>query len=212
MSSASSSVSTTSSAAASSMAMAVAMASAASLMAASSMSSASASVWAISMAAAILTSSAASMASSASIFTRSSSPMRASASGAIMACIRVRPPAATMASRRSAAQWCSIDQDARRAAGWDGLGELLEPVDAQPGVTLGDREGTQLGTHVPPSVPPARETDESAGDGAQALPLVLRQVGQVHRVADAAVLVLLDEQDVDDPDDATASAPGAARP
>ena len=72
------------------------------------MSSAAASVWAISMAAASLTSSASSMASSASIFTRSSSPTMASASGVIMACMRLWPPAAAMASRRSVAQWCSM--------------------------------------------------------------------------------------------------------
>ncbi len=62
----------------------------------------------MSMAAASLTSSAASMASSASIFTRSSSPTMARASGEIIACISVRPPASTIASRRLAAQWCSM--------------------------------------------------------------------------------------------------------
>ena len=46
------------------------------------------------------------------------------------------------------------------------------------------------------------EANEAAGDRAQAHPLVLGQVGQVHRALDAPVLVLLDEQDVDDPDHA----------
>ena len=203
MSSAANRVSITSSAAASSMAMAVAMASAASLMAASSMSSASASVWAISMAAAILTSSASSMASSASIFTRSSSPTRASASGAIMACIRERPPALDDGVAQVGCPVVLDDQDGRGTTGGDGLGELLEPVDTETGVALGDGERTQLGTlDGTLDATTGLEADEAARDGAQALPLVLGQVGQVHRVADAAVLVLLDEQDVDDPDHA----------
>ena len=93
------------------------------------------------------------------------------------------------------------------------VGELLEPVDTETGIPLGDRERTQLGTlDGTLDATTGLEADEAARDGAQALPLVLGQVGQVHRVADAAVLVLLHEQDVDDPDDAAASAPGAARP
>ena len=100
------------------------------------------------------------------------------------------------------------DQDARRATRRDGLGELLEPVDAETGITLGDRHGTQLGTlEGTLDATTGLETDEAASDGAEALPLVLGQVGQVHRVADAAVLVLLHEQDVDDPDDAAPSDP-----
>ncbi len=96
-------------------------------------------------------------------------------------------------------------QDARRASRRDGLGELLEPVDAEPGVPLRDRQGTHLCTGHGTLGAPGLEADERSGNCAKALPLLLREVGQVHRVADGAALVLLDEQDVDDPDDATAS-------
>ena len=62
------------------------------------------------------------------------------------------------------------DQDARRAAGGDGLGELLEPVDAEAGIPLGDRHRSQLGTlEGTLDATTGLETDEAARDGAQAL-------------------------------------------
>ncbi len=45
-----------------------------------------------------------------------------------------------------------------------------EPVDTEAGITLGDREGAQLGTHDgTPDAPTGLEADEAAGDGAEAL-------------------------------------------
>ena len=207
MSSAAKSVSTTSSAAASSTASAVATTSAASAMAASSMSSASTSVWAISMAAASLTSSAASMASSASIFTRSSSPTMARASGAIIACMSVRPPASTIASRRLAAQWCSMTRIAAALpAGIESASSCIRSTE-RPASRSATARAPSSAPSTMPSTPPAWSPIEPAGDRAEAHPLVLGQVGQVHRVLDVAVPVLLDEDDVDEADHAALPRP-----
>ena len=94
------------------------------------------------------------------------------------------------------------DQDGRGAAGGDGRAELVEAVDRQAGVALGHHLGAQLRSREATLQATLVETDEGAGDGAQAHPLGLREVGHVHRVLDAAVGVLLDEEDVDDTDDA----------
>ena len=98
-------------------------------------------------------------------------------------------------------------EDCRGAAGGDALRELLHAVGAETVIPLGDGEGTQH-LALDHALDPARvEADEAARDRAQAHPLGLGQVGQVHRVLDAAVHVLLDEQDVDDPDDAALADP-----
>ena len=171
-------------------------------MAASSMSSASTSVWAISIAAVSLTSSAASMASSASIFTRSSSPTIASASGAIIACMSVRPPASAMASRRLAAQWCSMTRIAAAPpAGMLSASSFMRSTlrPASRSATASAPSDLALDHALDAALV---EPDQPAGDRAEAHPLVLGQVGQVHRVLDAAVPVLLDEDDVHEADHA----------
>ena len=166
------------------------------------MSSASTSVWAISIAAAILTSSAASMASSASIFTRSSSPTSASASGEIIACMSVRPPASAMASRRLAAQWCSITRIAAAPpAGMLSASSFMRST-PRPASRSATASAPSSSPTTMPSTPPACRPISPPAIEPEAHPLVLGQVGQVHRVLDAAVLVLLDEDDVDEADHA----------
>ena len=99
------------------------------------------------------------------------------------------------------------DEDGRGTTGGDGLTELDETVDRQARIPLRHREGPQLGALEAALETTLGEADETAGDGAQAHALVFGEVGQVHRVLDAAVGVLLDEEDVDDADDTAPAHP-----
>ena len=99
------------------------------------------------------------------------------------------------------------DEDRRGAAGGDRVGELLHPVHREAGVALGDGECAELRALDHALGATRVEPDQPAGDRAETHPLVLGQVGQVHRVLDAAVPVLLDEDDVDEADHAALPRP-----
>ena len=77
------------------------------------------------------------------------------------------------------------DEDRRGAARGDRVGELLHPVHGQPGVALGDGERSEFGSLDHALDATGVEPEEPAGDGSETHPLVLGQVGQVHRVLDA---------------------------
>ena len=99
------------------------------------------------------------------------------------------------------------DEDRRGAAGGDARGELLQPVDGKARVALGHGGRTEHLALDHALDAPGMEADEAARDRAEAHPLVLGQVGQVHRVLDAAVPILLDEDDVNEADHAALARP-----